>query len=458
MRSEPAVLVAEARGKHRRRPWAPAVGGDLKARALQVAKEVAGRLRSRERLLAANRAAAAQTRYPRTIYWEPFGIAQGDAGLALMCSYLDACFPAEEWDSVGHDYLTWAVQGAEDAGRPPLGLFAGLAGLAFAARALSRGGVRYRRLLDTLDAALCSAVLGPAGSLAGRHGLPVAEFDLISGLSGVGAYLLGASRDPRRDVALRAILGGMIALTETADGVPHWYTPRHLMGDEAMAELYPEGNLNCGLAHGIPGPLALMALALEGGAAVDGLSTAAARTADWIVRHRTADRFGLNWPTVVPRAPGGLVRPELLDSSRAAWCYGTPGVARALWLAGRALQDEELCRLAVQGMEAVYRRPIPLRRIDSPTFCHGVAGLLQVTLRFAQDTGLAVFAAAAAALCEQLLTLYDPDRPLGFCCIEPEGNRVDQPGLLDGAPGVVLALLAATTDVEPTWDRLFLLS
>ena len=168
MRSEPAVLVAEARGKHRRRPWAPPVGGDLKARALQVAKEVAGRLRSRERLLAANRAAAAQTRYPRTIYWEPFGIAQGDAGLALMCSYLDACFPAEEWDSVGHDYLTWAVQGAEDAGRPPLGLFAGLAGLAFAARALSRSGMRYRRLLDTLDAALCSAVLGPAGSLAGR--------------------------------------------------------------------------------------------------------------------------------------------------------------------------------------------------------------------------------------------------------------------------------------------------
>jgi hypothetical protein len=35
---------------------------------------------------------------------------------------------------------------------------------------------------------------------------------------------------------------------------------------------------------------------------------------------------------------------------------------------------------------------------------------------------------------------------------------VDQPGLLDGAPGVILALLAASTDVEPIWDRLFLLS
>jgi hypothetical protein len=30
--------------------------------------------------------------------------------------------------------------------------------------------------------------------------------------------------------------------------------------------------------------------------------------------------------------------------------------------------------------------------------------------------------------------------------------------LLDGAPGVALVLLAAATPVEPTWDRLFLLS
>jgi hypothetical protein len=35
---------------------------------------------------------------------------------------------------------------------------------------------------------------------------------------------------------------------------------------------------------------------------------------------------------------------------------------------------------------------------------------------------------------------------------------VDRPGLLDGAPGAALVLLAAATDVEPAWDRVFLLS
>ena len=69
-----------------------------------------------------------------------------------------------------------------------------------------------------------------------------------------------------------------------------------------------------------------------------------------------------------------------------------------------------------------------------------------------------MFTNAAADLTEQLLSLYVPERTLGYCCIEPAGNLVDQPGLLDGAPGVACALLAASTTVEPSWDRLFLLS
>jgi hypothetical protein len=109
-------------------------------------------------------------------------------------------------------------------------------------------------------------------------------------------------------------------------------------------------------------------------------------------------------------------------------------------------------------MEAVYRRPVAARCIDSPTFCHGMAGLLQVTSRFANDTRLPVFAKAAADLTECLLSAYEPDSLLGFRNWEPGGTRVDHAGLLDGAPGVLLALLAAATDVEPAWDRAFLLA
>ncbi|HWC28058.1 MAG TPA: lanthionine synthetase LanC family protein, partial [Solirubrobacteraceae bacterium] len=131
---------------------------------------------------------------------------------------------------------------------------------------------------------------------------------------------------------------------------------------------------------------------------------------------------------------------------------------RSLWLAAAALDDDRLAALATDAMRAVYRRPLPERQIDSPTFCHGVAGLLQITLRFAHDTGEEVFADAARQLADQLLGAYEPDSLLGFRSLEPAGNPVDQAGLLDGAPGVALVLLAAATDAEPTWDRLFLLA
>ncbi|MDE2365435.1 MAG: lanthionine synthetase C family protein [Betaproteobacteria bacterium] len=438
--------------------WTPAIESDFAAKALAVAKEVAKRCKDREQVLAANDAALEQTIFPRTIYWEPLGVAQGDAGLALMCSYLDACFPGEGWDRTGHEYLNLAARGAETAGAQHLGLYSGLAGLAFAAQSLSRNGSRYKKLLTSLDYSICGGVLEPSAALTGRHGVAVSEFDLIIGLSGVAAYLLRRGYEPPMDVALQAILDSLVALTEETEGVPHWYTPHRLLQGEGMAEHYPEGNLNCGLAHGIPGPLAVMALGLEAGLPVEGLKEAVTRTARWLVRHRSGDSYGVNWPTVVPYSADGNVDPRQLDSSRAGWCYGTPGVARSLWLAGRALGDKPLQQVAVEGMEAVYRRPVEERRIDSPTFCHGVAGLLQVTLRFAHDTGLPVFTDAATALTEQLLSSYDPERALGFCSVEPGGNLVDQPGLLDGAPGVALVLLAASSDVEPAWDRLFLLS
>ncbi len=127
------------------------IESDLAAKALAVAKEVAERCRDREQLLAANAAALTQTIFPKTIYWEPQGVAQGDAGAGLMCGYFDACFPDEGWDKIGHEYLAIAAKGAETAGAASIGLYSGLAGLAFSAQSLSRNGIRYKRLLESLD-------------------------------------------------------------------------------------------------------------------------------------------------------------------------------------------------------------------------------------------------------------------------------------------------------------------
>ena len=95
----------------------------------------------------------------------------------------------------------------------------------------------------------------------------------------------------------------------------------------------------------------------------------------------------------------------------------------------------------------------------SPTFCHGVSGLLQITMRFAHDTGSPTLRAGAGELGRQLLSHYDPASRSASRASRLQNTRIDQPGLtLDGAAGVPLVALAAAEDVEPAWDRIFLLS
>lgn len=443
--------------------WKPVLGDDEAAEGLAVAREVARRLRDSAHVEAAVEAARQQTGYPRSVHWRPDALWQGYAGLAVLWGAADACMPDEGWDKVGLDHLNIAVRAIEQRRHLTYGLSSGLGGVALAAWLLSRNGQRYRGLLSSLDTALVSLVTAAASRLSRErpHGVEASTFDVISGLSGVGRYLLFRSDDgPARD-ALGSLLEAIVYLAEDTDGVPHWHTPPALIADAATRRTYPHGNLNCGLAHGIPGPLALLSVAASRGVVVNGQDGAIRRIADWLHGRQLQDEWGTNWPSAVPLKPrpgpqtGGDANGQ---PSRAAWCYGSPGIARALWLAGDALGDPDHRNLAVEAMEAVYRRPLSARRIDSPTFCHGVAGLQQITLRFADESSLPVFGDAARTLHRQLIDAYEPDRALGYRNLEPGGSRVDQPGLLDGAAGVAAVLLASASSVEPTWDALFLLS
>ena len=93
------------------------------------------------------------------------------------------------------------------------------------------------------------------------------------------------------------------------------------------------------------------------------------------------------------------------------------------------------------------------------------AGLLNMaTAAPAQDRVVgvadadALFTDAAVELTERLLELYRPEMATGYYSRKSTGELREHSGLLDGAAGVALALLAASTPVEPAWDHVLLLS
>jgi lantibiotic modifying enzyme len=291
-------------------------------------------------------------------------------------------------------------------------------------------------------------------------------WDVISGLSGMARYLIERKDNPDLRSVLAQVLKCLVHLSEDRNGVPRWFTPPELSPGESMKEMYPNGSLNCGMAHGIPGPLAALSLAKIHGVCVDGQEAAIRKIADWLLSHRLDDKYGMNWPSAIAvknlgtsTAPKYVETTEGLHTTHTGSCYGPSGVAVALWHAGVALNDQNYKDKAIAIMRSVLARPISERKLFNPGLCHGFAGQLQIALRFYNYTGLEEFADEARALVKLLLEkYYKPDTLLGFQSYEAEGKAIDQPGLLDGAPGVILALLSACTDVEPKWDQIFMLS
>lgn len=401
-------------------------------------------------------AASQRTGDPRFTDWRAGGLWGGYAGLAVLAASLDTVEPECGWDRVGFDHLRCAVRGMEAEQSPSVGL-SGLTGLATAASLLSSGGSRYSTLLTTLETAIVERVEHMSeGVLQSRpHGVPVAVFDVITGLTGAGRYLLSRAQSAPCRRALETLLRALVYLSEHGvKSVPHWHTT-FSQSTENLRRFHPHGHINFGMAHGIPGPLALLSLSASHGVEVTGQHDAIVRTADLIVQAQCSDGFGVGFPVAASiRTPPG----ERATPARSAWCYGSPGAARALWLAGVASGRSEYRDLALAAMTAVFERPIPVRQIDSPTLCHGVAGLLQVTLRFARDGAGESFSTAAEELTAQLLDAHEPDSRFGYRDLKPSGQRTDNPGLLEGAAGVALVLLTAATSEEPIWDRILMLS
>ena len=184
--------------------WTPALPPALASPAKRVVRDLAGRLRDQQRVGLAVAAAPTQTAFPLAVRWLAPTLGQGDAGIAMTCAYLDACWADEGWDRVGHNYLTTAAVAAEGLPQLSPAMFGGLAGLAFAAWSLSRGATRYRNLLATLDDALLPQVTAQANGLAWptMDGMPFGQFDVISGLAGIGAYLLLRCEQPGALAAL----------------------------------------------------------------------------------------------------------------------------------------------------------------------------------------------------------------------------------------------------------------
>ena len=142
-------------------------------------------------------------------------------------------------------------------------------------------------------------------------------------------------------------------------------------------------------------------------------------------------------------------------NSRDAWCYGTPGVAYSLLIAGKSLNKREYIDSSVDAMKKAIKR---LNGIYSPTFCHGFSGVAYISKRFYEITNIEYFNEHSVNLINKVLDLYDEKAAFGFYNIEKDNEKTkyyDYIGIIDGVVGILLTILAIENGIKTPWDYAF---
>jgi lantibiotic modifying enzyme len=375
--------------------------------------------------------------------FEP-GLSRGYTGLAVLLGYASRVFGNQHFEDLA--FRAIAISFSESSASPiEVGLFRGVAGIAWGAGYVaSLCGEAPPEELSAVDNALFVRLAQEQ-----QHG----SHDLVAGLTGVGVYAaarMGATGDAR---LLGAVVHALARLAEHQPSGATWFTPPERL-PEATRELAPQGWYNLGVAHGVPAVATLLAIAASSGVEADVSRHLADSAQRWLRRHtRRAD--GLRFATWV--SPG-----TENDYSRLAWCYGDPGIAGSLLLAGDSLDDEELRTFAIELGVASTRADASASGVSDACFCHGSSGLMHIYNRLFQSTGNGALRDAALHWARVTLGQHQAGSGFGgysFSSYASGGYRVrGHPGLLEGAAGVALSLLAAAADEPPGWDMPFLLS
>ncbi|MFG3702755.1 lanthionine synthetase C family protein [Micromonospora sp. NPDC047620] len=381
---------------------------------------------------------------PRSTRWYGQSLSKGAAGVAILHG-VRAQTGHGGWEPV----RAWLRRASAETLNNGTG-----AGLWFGAPAVTHAlttAMPHARpaALDALDHAVADLAgrrLAAAEARLAVGARPLlSEFDLVRGLTGLGAHLL--RRFPDGDL-LRRVLAYLVRLTEPVDAddeagrlAPGWWSadPPDDEGPERG------GHANFGMAHGITGPLALLALAMRRNIRVPGQTEAIGRICSWLDRWQQASPAGPWWPEKITVAELHAGQPAVSGPARPSWCYGTPGIARAQQLAGIALGDPARQQAAEDALARCLADPVQLRRIIDPSLCHGWAGLAATLWYAAADARDTSLPAAVPHLMRLL--------------IQHATNPTPAPsGLISGPAGIALTLHTFTTGTDIHWSTSLLIN
>jgi lantibiotic modifying enzyme len=376
--------------------------------------------------------------------WNPGSLADGIPGVFALLSEWGYLEPDQNWAEHVHSQLRYLDTNSLLL-LPRISLYYGTTGVAYGILLASNNRANYNKLISQLNKYIevkwgDLPVIGTITEFS-------RQMDIINGLLGVGRYTLEVAEDKTMCDLSRQLL----------DTITH-FIPEYIH----LSSRKDSTSIHLGLAHGITGILALLVTALQKKIKVEGLHEAIKHIADFLLIQIQEDQYGWYWPVNSQASSMNKREKKVGMREIEGWCHGTFGIAWTLFRAGIECSNEEWKKIAEKAMESIFCLDDELLNALSPTFCHGLAGLLHMAHRFYSLTGNIAALHFADQIALKLVNLYDEELPFGYRDLEGT-THVHNVGILQGATGIALSLLDYGIGKEHPkysgrWSELFLIS
>lgn len=434
--------------------------GDLKKKVEAITVEIAKKLSDKEIVSASvqNKENFILHNGVKHIPWEPLSLSHGYPAVCVAMGEMDEFMKGSGWDLVGHNYVLGIKEEIERNGIYSLSMWSGLAGILMGIHSLSKNRTRYEGFTNQLIQFFCEAYPSELEKTMKKKAIEMSDYDVVEGWCSTAGALLLYKEEEWANKAIEKILAYLVSLCEdkTVLGVtvPGWCI---LSGQSTSM-----GKFNCSMSHGIAGVLATMSICLKEGIQIPGQRDAINKICNWLKLHSWNDEFGVRFPSIISWEEEVYNnRSKSEDYHRDAWCYGSPGVGRALWLAGDALGQNELKEIALDTYLVTFSKPAQEWNVYSPTFCHGFSGLLRLTHLMYEDSGNEKLRTERDKLLSMIVDRYDQNAPLGYYDYNFSDNgqkKITNMGMLEGVTGILLTLLSIYQKPISNWDMAFMIN
>ncbi|MDY0905125.1 lanthionine synthetase C family protein [Pedobacter sp. CFBP9032] len=268
------------------------------------------------------------------------------------------------------------------------------------------------------------------------------NFDFLHGADGIWFYLQEMELSSSEEV--RSYINLIISNSIVSSRGITWHT---------SLDSIPLPVANLSLAHGVSSRIILLARQLETDCHNQELKRLLIASVEFLLSCQN------NQQTYNSCFPGYVSEDFLGMNSRLGWCYGDLGNAIAIYRASIALKsDKLLSKFKEIAICNAKRRDLKINKVFDAGLCHGTAGIAHIFNRFYQWTDELIYKDAAEYWYNKTITQATFKNGLaGYKAYSnPEYKEVEN--VIEGVAGIGLILISSISNIEPKWDRAFLIS